>query len=205
LRAAIILAGGTSSRFGFRDKSLIELYEEPLLAHILRKVKGIVDEVALSFQSKEQAERAVKILGLRDTMIAIDNVKGYGPLAGINAGMRVVKSDSVFLTGCDMPNLNSDVIEVLFGLIEDYDAVVPIWKNGDLEGLHSVYMRDATLRATEECIRLGERRLSDFINRLNVRYIPVDEIRKFDPYLLTFSNINSEEDLHSYLQTQPKK
>lgn len=205
MRAAIILAGGASSRFGFRDKSLIELYEEPLLVHVLRKVKGVVDEVALSFQSKEQAERAVKILGLRDTRIAIDNVKGYGPIAGINAGMKVVNSDSIFLTGCDMPNLNSDVIEVLFWLIENYDAVVPIWENGDLEGLHSVYMRDATLCATEECIRLGERRLSDLINRLNVRYIPVDEIRKFDPHLLTFSNINREEDLHPYLQTQPKR
>ncbi|VUT27472.1 MAG: molybdopterin-guanine dinucleotide biosynthesis protein MobA [Candidatus Syntrophoarchaeum sp. GoM_oil] len=197
MRTTVILAGGTSSRFGFRDKSLIKLDGEPLLVHVIHKVKRVADEVVLSFQSEEQAERAVKMCDLeRGIKIAIDCVDGYGPIAGINAAMKLVDSDSTFIVACDMPNLNTDVIELLFNLLEGYDAVVPIWENGYIEGLHSVYTRGATLRATEECIRLGERKLLMLMNRLNVRYVPVEEIRKLDPRLLTFSNINSEEDLH---------
>jgi molybdopterin-guanine dinucleotide biosynthesis protein A len=33
------------------------------------------------------------------------------------------------------------------------------------------------------------------IMNLSARYVPVDEIKKFDPDLLTFTNINKVEDL----------
>jgi len=197
MRAAIILAGGTGSRFGFRDKSLIQLNGKPLITHVLDNLSDLVEELVISLRSYEQAEQLDDIIEGANIRIVIDNVGGYGPIAGINAAMKALVSEVAFLTGCDMPHLKSDVVKRLFMLIEDYDAVVPIWENGDIEGLHSVYRRDSTLTATDLCISLGERRLFEFINRLNVRYVRVDEIQRLDPSLLTFSNINSPADIIS--------
>ena len=195
MRAAVILAGGRGSRFGFRDKSLIQLNGKPLLAHVIDTLYDLVEEILISLRSYKQAKKLDKIIEGKNIRIVVDEVVGYGPIAGINAAMKALTSEVVFLTGCDMPNLKTDVIKQLFMLIEDYDAVVPIWENGDIESLHSVYRRDSTLTATDLCISNGEKKLFEFINRLDVRYVRIDEIKRLDPSLLTFSNINSPEDI----------
>ena len=42
-RAAIILAGGFSSRFG-QDKGLLQLARKPLVRHVLDAISPLVDE-----------------------------------------------------------------------------------------------------------------------------------------------------------------
>ncbi|OFV66843.1 MAG: molybdopterin-guanine dinucleotide biosynthesis protein MobA [Candidatus Syntrophoarchaeum butanivorans] len=194
VRAGLVLAGGRSSRFGFRDKSLFKLDGTPLILHVLERMEKSVDEVVISLSDDRQRWYISKILEGRDIKIVIDEIREYGPIGGINASIKVIDSESLLIVGCDMPHLNPDVVDLLFGLLEGYDAAIPVWENGFLEGLHSVYNRDALLHATPECIRLGERRILDLIRRLNVRYVPVKEIRRIDPELKTFTNINRPED-----------
>jgi molybdopterin-guanine dinucleotide biosynthesis protein A len=45
--AAVILAGGASSRFGGRDKGLLMLRAEPLVAHVLRALLPQVDTLCI--------------------------------------------------------------------------------------------------------------------------------------------------------------
>lgn len=74
--------------------------------------------------------------------------------------------------------------------------MVPLWPNGYIEPLHSVYNVSAALRASEAATEGGNLRISNMIERLErTIYVPVEELRRFDPDLLTFFNINSKEDL----------
>jgi molybdopterin-guanine dinucleotide biosynthesis protein A len=52
------------------------------------------------------------------------------------------------------------------------------------------------IRAVEEAVRNGERRIAAPLKYLeDVVYVPLDEIRKVDPELKTFLNVNRAEDL----------
>jgi molybdopterin-guanine dinucleotide biosynthesis protein A len=61
-----------------------------------------------------------------------------------------------------------------------------------LEPLHAVYRRNALLGYLESHASLS---LRFMIRSLNTRYVPVEELRRFDPSLRTFTNINKLEEL----------
>jgi molybdopterin-guanine dinucleotide biosynthesis protein A len=74
--------------------------------------------------------------------------------------------------------------------------VIPKWPNGYVEPLHSVYRLSSSIPAIESAFDVGERSVLDMIKRLDsVRYVPVDDLRRFDKELLTFFNINYPKDL----------
>ena len=64
-----------------------------------------------------------------------------------------------------------------------------------LEPLHAVYRREPTLSAIKNVIVEGDRRLSNVVAQLDVYLLPVDKIRRIDPDLKTFTNINTPAEL----------
>ncbi len=122
----------------------------------------------------------------------ISENKNIGPVGGIYEGAKNLKSEYVFVAGCDMPFLNSRVIEFLCSLVEG-DGIVPVHENGNLEPLHSIYRREKMIEVIE---KIGdERRISKVIEKMNVRFIPAGELRVYDKELLTFRNINTMDDV----------
>ena len=51
------------------------------------------------------------------------------------------------------------------------------------------------LTETKNSLENSETTILAPISRLNVNYVPVEEIRKIDPDLTTFMNINTHEDI----------
>jgi molybdopterin-guanine dinucleotide biosynthesis protein A len=87
LPAAIVLAGGRSSRMGGGDKSFRLLGGQPLIAHVLGRLKPQASAVAISTNGDPErfGEFVLPILP--------DTVPGYlGPLAGLLAGMQWAQS-----------------------------------------------------------------------------------------------------------------
>jgi len=128
-----------------------------------------------------------------------DSISGFGPVAGLDAGLRCAKGHLAFVTGCDLPFLNVEVIDQLFDLAKARDgceAVVPVQPNGFFEPLHSVYDRKKMLCACQRALRRGERRIHVPLQELRVRRIPVQALRPLDSELLTFFNLNTAEDLN---------
>jgi molybdenum cofactor guanylyltransferase len=83
LPAAIVLAGGRSSRMGGGDKSLQLLGERPLLAHVLDGLARQASAVAIS--ANGDPARFAEF----GRPVVPDTVPGYlGPLAGLLAGMQ---------------------------------------------------------------------------------------------------------------------
>jgi molybdopterin-guanine dinucleotide biosynthesis protein A len=198
MRSAVILAGGAGSRLG-TEKSFLKFGSRSLICWTVEKLQRAADEVVVVARNVNQAASLRRVVRVQGIVFTCDSVFGFGPVAGLESGMRCAKGSLVFATGCDLPFLNVLVIEKLFELAEagaeGYDATVPVRQNGMMEPLHAVYNREKMLRACESAIKRGERRIQAPLRELRVNRIPVDLFRSIDPQLLTFFNINTPKDL----------
>ncbi|MDM7913594.1 MAG: molybdenum cofactor guanylyltransferase [Methanotrichaceae archaeon] len=196
MRSAVILAGGAGSRLG-TEKSLLKFGGRSLICWTVEKLQRAADEVIIVARNANQAAMLRTVVQAKDIVFTCDSVSGFGPVAGLESGMRYAKGGLVFATGCDLPFLNVLVIEKLFELAEaeGYDAAVPGRQNGMMEPLHAVYDREKMLRACENALERGERRIQAPLRELRVNRVSVDLFRSIDPQLLTFFNINTPDDL----------
>ena len=130
-----------------------------------------------------------------------DMVPGYGPVAGLYAGMKKARGSFAFATACDLPFLCPRVVDRLFQIAETAkdedgsDGAVPVHPGGLFESLHCVYLREKMRQACERAIEMGERRVHAPLRELAVRSVPVDLLRPLDEELLTFFNLNTRADL----------
>jgi molybdopterin-guanine dinucleotide biosynthesis protein A len=201
MRSAVILAGGSSSRLG-AEKSLLEFEGRPLLCQTVEKLLQVTGEVIIVARNEGHAqclkELAGELVSAPRVIFTWDSVSGFGPVAGLDAGMRCAKGSLAFATGCDLPFLNLEIVDLLFDLAdtkEGYEAAVPVQPNGFLEPLHAVYDREKMLSACQRALEKGERRIHVPLQELCVHRIPVQSLRLLDPELLTLFNLNTPEDL----------
>jgi molybdopterin-guanine dinucleotide biosynthesis protein A len=192
MRSAVILVGGAGSRLG-KEKSLIKFDGRPLIQWSVEKLAPFVEDVVVVARGPEQAGLLEDLIP--DAVIACDGISGYGPVAGLAAGMGQARNEYVLAIGCDLPFLNADVINLLFELAQGWEAAVPRRENGMMEPLHSVYKRDALLSACQRAIEHGERRIRVPLSMLRVKCVAVELLKNLDSELLTFFNLNTREDL----------
>jgi molybdopterin-guanine dinucleotide biosynthesis protein A len=189
VRSAIVLVGGEARRANGQEKYFFIYQGRTFIERLVDSLKEVVDEIILVARNPEQCRRFEKIEGIR----CINDIRtGLGPIGGLHAGSVAAHGDLVFVSACDMPCINPEVISYLFEHIDDYDVAIPVWNPDMLEPLHAVYRKTALVTYLESHDSLSLRAM---IMNLSARYIPVDEIKKIDPDLLTFTNINKIEDL----------
>jgi molybdenum cofactor guanylyltransferase len=181
MRSAVILAGGAGSRLG-KEKSLVEFDGRPLIQWSVEKLATFVEDVVVVARGPEQARQLGDLIP--DAVITCDGISGYGPVAGLAAGMRQARNEYVLAVGCDLPFLKTDVINLLFELAQGWDAAVPLRENGMMEPLHSVYKRDALLSACQRAIECDERRIRAPLSMLRVKCVAVELLKNLDPELL---------------------
>jgi molybdenum cofactor guanylyltransferase len=199
MRSAVILAGGNSRRLG-EEKSLLEFGDRPLLCLTVEKLSLVAEDIVVVARDREHARRLEAVLsGLftEEVIFTWDSLPGYGPVAGIAAGMKCGRGNLAFATACDLPFLSPKAAEKLFQIAEDggCGGAVPVQQNGFFEPLHSVYQKEMMQRACEMAIQRGERRIHAPLQEIGVKHVAVDLLRPEDPDLLTFFNLNTKEDL----------
>ena len=194
MRSALILAGGRGRRLGYKEKALIPLKGRTILEHNLDLLEGLVDEVIISMRDDEQKSILGEYTG--NQPIVVDRYTDVGPLAGILEGLNATEGEYVFITACDMPFLNSEVVEMLFDRARDHDAAVPVWENEILEPLHAIYRTKPMAIETEKAIKSGDKiALAPIFKLKDVVFVDMGEVRALDPELRTFININTIEDM----------
>jgi molybdopterin-guanine dinucleotide biosynthesis protein A len=194
MRSALILAGGRGRRLGYKEKALIPIKGRTILEYNLDLLERLVDEVIISVRDDEQKCFLVEYTGER-TIIA-DHYTNVGPLAGILEGLKAADGEYVFITACDMPFLNPEVVEMLFKRAKGHDAAIPVWDNEMLEPLHAVYRNGPMAIETEKAIKNGDKiALAPVFNLKDVVLVDMEDVRAIDPGLRTFININTQEDM----------
>ncbi|MDY6877208.1 MAG: molybdenum cofactor guanylyltransferase [Chloroflexota bacterium] len=182
--SGVILAGGKSTRLG-RDKILVELEGQPLIARILDVLAQLTgDLIVVTSMAPRLFPPSVRVVA--------DRYVGAGVLAGVHAGLLAARKELALVVACDMPFLNLDLLRHVIALAYDADIVVPRWT--DVEPLHAIYRPATCLEPIERALARGERRIISFYDGLRVRYVERDEIAQFDPQGLSFFNVNSPKD-----------
>ncbi len=189
LHSAVILVGGAARRVNGLEKYFFRLDGMTFIERLIRTLRPITGDIVLVARDPAQCERFGHLPGIH---CVTDIRQGIGPIGGLHAGVRGVKGESFFVCACDMPCVDGRVVTHLFSRLGSYDAAIPEWQPGMIEPLHAVYRARPLLAELEDPAHFS---LRDVVHRLNTRFVPMEEIRRIDPDLRTFTNINKIEDL----------
>lgn len=108
--AGVVLAGGRSSRMVGHNKVLAPLNGQPLLQHVIDRVRPQLDELALGVESVSPEFERFDLTQLTDP------APGHqGPLGGLLAALRHFASSHewVVVVPCDAPFVPLDLAKVL--------------------------------------------------------------------------------------------
>ena len=196
-RTAAILAGGESSRL--RNKAETPFAGKPMILHIIDKCKKVADESLVIVNTREQEKNLSKVVGkLRHLRIVVDRPEQFlSPLLGARTAFENANGEFTLLVPCDAPLIKTPVLDLLFSMINGWDAVVPRFPNGHIEPLHAVYRTDISRKITNDAIALGKRSMKDLLARLNLLYLSTDVIKRLDPQLESFTNVNTVNELNN--------
>jgi molybdopterin-guanine dinucleotide biosynthesis protein A len=191
---AIVLVGGQSSRMG-EPKAALDFGGIPLLTRIVIELKFWFDEIVIVAAPESEGQPRVEIPGLK---IVHDESAFAGPLDALRRGLNALDHDIGFACSCDLPLLNSDLAAELVGMLDDFDAVIPE-VGGKLQPLHAVY-RKRCANAIASLAASGEKRLTANATAINARRVGEDELKRLDPELNSFFNVNTPEEYQRALK-----
>lgn len=182
-----IQAGGLSSRMG-EDKALRLFLGRPLIERVIERLRPAADEMIIT--TNRPAEYA--FLGLP---LFPDVQPGRGALGGLYTALRAAREPLVAVVACDMPFASAPMLQAAARRLirEDADVVVPETGRG-LEPLHAVYRRSTCLPAIEAALQADLWKVTAWFQRVTVRTLPAEEIKRFDPSGLAFWNINTPDE-----------
>ncbi|MCR9202632.1 MAG: molybdenum cofactor guanylyltransferase [Planctomycetaceae bacterium] len=184
--AAVVLCGGRSMRMG-ADKAMVQLAGRTLLQHVVDRAAQACSQIVVV----AAAEQTLPALPASVHVIC-DDVPDAGPLAGLLTGMRWLQRQSaavsgIWLTGCDTPLVDADVVLRVASRLGEADAVA-IECEGHTNPLLAVY-RPSLLAALELQFAQGERSLSRCLNRLKARSVRAIDVASVSQLI----NVNTPE------------
>ena len=194
--AGVLMAGGQSRRMGGGDKCLRPLAGQPILSHVIARVRPQVGPLVLN--ANGDAARFADF-GLP---VAPDVVEGFaGPLAGVLTGLEwaaqnVPESTHVASFACDAPFLPRDLVARLSAAVEaegaDLACAASNGRAHPVFGLWPVRLKDDLRRAMmEEEIR----KVDVWTARYRLVTVEFSEAETPAGMLDPFFNANRPEDL----------
>lgn len=194
-RTGIVLAGGKSLRLGI-DKSFIEINGRTLIELVVAKLAECVGDLIVVVDGVRKKEDVERVLKDYNISVVVDTIKDFGPIAGIYEGLKHAKSEYCGIFATDLPFLNKDLVDFLFRSCIGFDAAIAVWSEKYREPLNAVYRKDPMYRACEYSINIKSKKVFSCVKLLkDVNFIPIGLIKKIDPELKSFFNLNTREDI----------
>jgi molybdopterin-guanine dinucleotide biosynthesis protein A len=188
--AAIVLAGGRSSRFG-RDKLAVAIDGRSMLEHAIDAVRPVVDEVLVVVAPDATPTLSTGVRLVRDDRAF------EGPLAGVATGLAATDAEIVLVVAGDMPSMVSMVLRRLLATVvapDGPDAAVLASGDGS-RPLPMVMRRTPAQAIADSLLAAGERRLRTLSTALGASSLPEAQWRQDDPTGLTLVDVDRPEDL----------
>jgi molybdenum cofactor guanylyltransferase len=162
MAAAIVLAGGESSRMG-TPKALLDWHGTPLVVRIAGVLAGACDPVVVV------AAPGAALPVPAGVELVTDAAPERGPLEGVAAGMAALagRAQAVFLAATDLPLLHPAFVAALLAALEGHDAVVPVADGRD-QPLAAAYTA-ALLETAPALLAAGRARATDLLAGGRVR------------------------------------
>jgi molybdopterin-guanine dinucleotide biosynthesis protein A len=202
---AVVLAGGTSTRFG-SDKTAALLDGVTLLDRVVDVAIAVADEVLVvgprapgaTWSTRSEPEASMSLAEVaEDVRRVLEPEPRRGPLGGFAHGLAHVDSPVVLLLAADHPYLQPELLRSLLERLVDadggVDAVVPM-RDGRPEPLVAAYRTDVGPVA-EQVLADGGRSMRTLLDRLRVDWWAEDEWRRVDPTGSSFDDVDEPGDL----------
>lgn len=183
----LVLAGGLGRRMGGVDKGLSRLDDEPLVAHIIRRLAPQVGPLIINANQNQSI-----YAGFGHPVVG-DRIEGYaGPLAGLEAGLAACTTPYLVTAPCDSPFLPADLVSRLAETLAAHKASIAVARTGDQ--LHPVFslIRTDELPELQAFIHAGGRRMEAWLKRLCWVPCPFDDCPE------AFANINTPDELRAH-------
>ncbi|MCS5421140.1 MULTISPECIES: molybdenum cofactor guanylyltransferase [Psychrilyobacter] len=171
-----LLAGGKNSRMGGFTKSFLKFQNEYFLQRILDEFNDFDRIAIISNEKNLYKEYQVETFE--------DLIRGKGPLGGIYTALSSV-SDSCFIAACDMPFLSQEKILNFYNDLDNFDAVIPIYKDRP-QPLCALY-NISILKYIKEAINNDDLKIMIPLRKAKVKFVEIDDDR-------LFVNINTPEE-----------
>ncbi len=178
----IVLAGGKSRRMS-TDKALLLFKGKPFLSHVIEALMPMADEILIVSDNKKHGEFNFKRVS--DTMI------DAGPLSGLHAGLKHSNTELNIILSCDVPLIQTSVLEIILANNTDENDVIQIEEEGKSHPLIALYKKRVTPHLLV-ALQKGERKLSKALIGLNVKSISISK-----SHYEALRNINTRSDLKS--------
>jgi molybdenum cofactor guanylyltransferase len=191
VRAGIVLAGGSSTRFG-ADKLRAPYRGMPLLHHAVLALGELCDDVIVVLAPG--GDGAGLPPGVRATH---DLTEGEGPLAGLHAGLlAAVRSDTAIVVGGDMPDLQPAVVREMLRILDDAEVDAVVLADGERpRPLPCVLRTWAAAEIVHALLHAGRRRLRDAVDSLRTAVIDEPTWTTLDPGRRSIFDVDEPGDL----------
>jgi len=184
--SAAILAGGKSSRMG-QDKSMMSFQGQPMIQHIANQLHPLFASLSIGANDAER-------YAFLKLPVVPDEALDKGPLMGILSCVAHAPTDLVFVIGCDIPQIQRDLIAQLITLAPGYDIVMPRNAEGRHEPLFALY-RQTIVDPARAIIARGGRRIVELFDPVKVRFVDM-------PDTGWYHNLNTMADFNAAEQAQ---
>jgi len=190
--SAIILAGGMGSRLGYVNKAFMSVAGTRIIDRLLAVCIPLFDDIVIACRDTET-------FALPGVRAVSDRFEIRSSLTGLHAGLNAIRSDRAFVTACDAPFLQPEMVKLLVqeagaGREPAPDIVIPLKEDGHYEPLCAIYSKRC-LPHIEAQLRSGNLKITDFFRHVDLRPVPAQNLRKADPELQSFMGVNTPEEL----------
>jgi molybdopterin-guanine dinucleotide biosynthesis protein A len=185
--SGVILAGGQNKRFDGQEKAFFHIGQHRIIDYIYRAFRRLFQEIIIVTNTPQAYLEF-------DVVLATDIVTERSSLTGIHTGLFYASHPFVFVAACDTPFINPSLIQFL---LEQHapgvDVVVPQTADG-IEPMCAIYSRNC-LKPIEDQLQQRRYKIDAFYRQVRVKRIAEAELRRHDPELRSFFNVNAPDDL----------
>lgn len=158
-----ILCGGQSRRMGTDKASLI--FQGKSFIQGLASRLSAAGQVVFSANDRARQTEGYPVV--------CDELQGCGPLGGIVSGLRVCKTPLAFFCACDMPLLDTAMVDALQAALRpESDGIIPIDSTGRIHPLCALF-RVTVLDAAQQHLQCGDYRLQNLLQQIHIQQLQV--------------------------------
>lgn len=195
---ALILMGGQNSRMGGNIKGLLKINEVTFLEKIVSTLEDF-PTIYLSVNKDVSSEEIKKYEEMGLTVI-VDIYDNIGPIGGMYSSLKSCKEEYLFITACDMPFINKDLINELKQNMKKGIDIVLFSKKGLLYPLGGIYSKNV-VPFMEKLINNREYKPLKLIRNSNFIELFLEDTNLSDD---AFKNINTPDEYDQLIRCYNK-
>jgi molybdopterin-guanine dinucleotide biosynthesis protein A len=183
----VILAGGQNKRFDGQNKAFLRIGGKRIVDRLLEVYNRLFEQVVL-VTNDPAAYMDV------DALIVTDHYLVRSSLNGLHAGLFAAAQEHAFFAACDTPFVKVALIQSLLETVTPKaDIVIPSTSAG-YEPMFAVYKKTC-LPAMEWQLERDLLKIQGLFRKVRVKTVDEADLRKKDPELVSFFNVNTPDDL----------